>query len=192
VTLDVTRNLRLEFVKTGKFHFVTQLVQEADGQVRAVDVGGKIKQVNFENRAYLRHWLSAGNRDWRRRAVACRHGRSSPRRQTRFRAAEAGRVSCGCWPWHSPTDGANLGAMNDATIHHVRPAEQLGGALKIAGPQGIAYRRTRHTNIAGLDGAHRLDAETERLTGLLQQRKVTSPFRTEAEVIANDQVPHAQ
>ena len=48
---DVARDLRLQRVEAGKLHFVSQLVQETHIEVRAVNLGGEIKEVNFENRA---------------------------------------------------------------------------------------------------------------------------------------------
>jgi hypothetical protein len=79
----------------------------------------------------------------------------------------------------------------DTAIDHIRAPEQCRGLLHITGRQGLAHAGTRHP--AAVDMTLPI-ASTVKPSAHLPAAagKVASPAFAEAEVVANDQVPHAQ
>ena len=64
--------------------------------------------------------------------------------------------------------------------------------LEVAGGQRLAHGGTGDALAVDFDGVHGLDAEAVLLPGLLQHGEIAGAALAEAEIVADDQVPHRQ
>jgi hypothetical protein len=82
-----------------------------------------------------------------------------------------------------------LPSMTRPAMTKARPSSSLG-VFDVAGGQRLAHRRTGNPDAAEINGVHGLDHEAVLLPGTLQQGEIAAARLAEAEVVADDQVPH--
>ncbi len=186
---DIAGDLRLERIQRIELRLVAQLVQEIHVDMGAVDVAVEIQQMDFQHglQAFLDRGAHADvgrARDRLRGDARDRHGEHAGQRQALAPDLDVG---------GGKADGAaELLAVHDAPGNDEGAAQQSLGTLDVAARKSSAHGRAGNAEPAEIHRVHGLDHETVLASGLLQHREVSGAALAEAEIIADDQMPHRQ